>query len=210
MPRMPASASASRIARTWFVGPPVPVDRLARLDVASTTAARSSGSGPELLDERRRARRTCRPRGWRAPGPRLIRYHGSSAVGSDRKHLVVRLEQPALLVQQQRRSTRGGSPRSGASRTRSWLRPAIVDRVELDRAQPVERRPRTLAGSAGSDRGGRGGGGARGSAGRRRARARAGRGAAVRRVGGRHAQTSSSETLTEARRLSEDARRADR
>ena len=82
IPRMPASARPSRIGPDLVRRAPVPVDRLARADVARQQRRRRPGSGRGAPRRAARARRRCRPRGACCIRSQIQRYSGSSATGT--------------------------------------------------------------------------------------------------------------------------------
>ena len=164
----PASASASRTARDLVRRAPVPVDRLAAVEVGGRDRPVAPDPLEELLDvvavlvERRSA-------SWARAGPVPGEpVPGQLAGRQDAQALVVGLEQEAPLVEQ---AIGPGAPVAGDAGVEDEVvvAPGDLERVELERAEAVDDREDALLGRPAASAAGRGGGGGRGSAARRRA-----------------------------------------
>ena len=150
-PRMPGLGQRLEDRPDLVGRAPVPVDRRARLDVGRRQRTVAPDPIEELRDEvgvldERAA--SCRAR----LRSQLTRYHGSSAVG--------RIDRPLLYASNRTRSPYSSAsvqarrkPSIRAARSRSWFRPDDVERVELERAEPVHH-AHDRRGLGGRDRGG--------------------------------------------------------
>ena len=135
----PASASASRIARTGLVGRQYQSIAGPRLEVGRRQRAVPPDPVEQLLDEGRVRRRRCPPSWPSRIRSQVIRYHGISAVGHQRQALVVGLVQGPGVVQV---AVRPGAPvaRDPGAEDQVVVAPGDVERVELERPEPVDDR----------------------------------------------------------------------